>query len=439
MKKIANQLLKGYLLNLGLIICLAVVLYLSYNHYMNSQLDEYELDVTQIMADYLRDNTSLEELKIGQNDFILVTDKNMNILDVKNKTLDEHKTLIDYQLETSDGGSHSYYVFETQDGRYLFHLFLGFYLEDIRIIYILVISALILFIVFAFLHARRTSQTIVTPIHKLVSGVQEMQKGNYNIHIDYETNTELDEIKNAIHQLNHSLAQETEHRQRLESERNELILSLSHDIKTPLTNIIGYAQSLSMKTLEPEIRQSIDTIYKYGLIATHLTDELFDFAKMDQNDLFITEQTDIVEATKVKLTDYIVEFDTLQIQYDFIFPEKQIYCQLHLMNYLRVLDNLIQNAIKYNQPPIKIKFQIIELDQHVQIIVEDDGIGIPLNYHSTIFDPMIRVENSRNRALGGTGLGLSIAKKIMIKHQGNITLDPNHQKGCRFILEIPKS
>ena len=72
------------------------------------------------------------------------------------------------------------------------------------------------------------------------------------------------------------------------------------------------------------------------------------------------------------------------------------------------------------------------------IEVQDDGIGIPESYHAIIFDPLIRVESSRNRALGGTGLGLSIAKQIVEKHRGTIELDSTYANGCRFEIHLPK-
>ncbi len=438
-KKIASQLLKGYILILLLIITLGAMVYMTYTAYTNSRLEQSSIDMYQFMDDYdLDKQTAFSNQPFAVDDLIIITDKSYTILDTYNYDTTAQETFFDIEENINLHGDMTYYIFESDSGDIIYHLFLAPFYEDSNVMFIFMFVAILLFIGFAFSYAKMTSKKIVQPINALSLGVKAISNGDYDHVISYQTDTELDGIKDDINLMSSTLSSEINRRKVLEQERNELIMNLSHDIKTPLTNIIGYSQTLFEKELPEDVKSSIETIYKYGLIAAELTDELFDYTKINNHSDMITSSEDIVEITRVKLIEYINEFDKLDIHYTFELPEKPIFCQLNTIMYQRVLDNLIQNTIKYNHKSFELIVSIETNESKAVIVIQDNGIGIPINYHSTIFDPMVRVESSRNRALGGTGLGLSITKKIMLKHTGSIRLDSTYTDGCKFIIEMPR-
>lgn len=435
--KISSQLIKGYIIMLSLILVLAFAANYIYQSYTQSMLDKSSIDMYQIIDDYYSTGKeNFNKQPFEESDFLIITDTNHQIIDAYQIEVNSDDNFDELQTEFFSSSDLAYYIFESDDKKHLFHLYLGPYVEEFNLMLVLFPAAILIFACFTFIYAKRSSQNIVLPIKKLNSAAKEIAKGNYNFVIQYETGTELDLIRDEFNEMSSKLLEETHKRKQLEHERNQLIMSLSHDIKTPLTNVIGYSQTLLNNELEADVKASVETIHKYGLLAAELTDELFDYTKVNMNE-FVTEVLDITELTRVKLIEYINEFETLNIDYEFDIPSEDIKCRLNMIMYHRVLDNLIQNAIKYNRSDFSLNVSIQKNEHIVVVTVEDNGIGIPAEYHDSIFEPMVRVDNSRNRTLGGTGLGLSIVKEIIKKHQGHIYLDDAYMKGCRFIIKLP--
>jgi signal transduction histidine kinase len=104
----------------------------------------------------------------------------------------------------------------------------------------------------------------------------------------------------------------------------------------------------------------------------------------------------------------------------------------------RVIDNIYENALQYNERGTEITLELKDLGESVQIIIKDNGIGIPKAYAESIFQPFVRTDHSRNSETGGSGLGLAIVYKIIKLHHGEIRLDSDTEKGCSFTISLPK-
>ncbi|BES63633.1 hypothetical protein SANA_00720 [Gottschalkiaceae bacterium SANA] len=439
-KKIYHQFLKAYILIFFMVLVLGALTLFAYDSYTETRLNKSSIDFDTFIEDYDQNReTAFSKHAFQPDDFIVITDRDYKILDAVNLTLSEGTTYHDLQLLMGNDELYSTYIFENESGSRVYHLFLAPLSDETNSYYFFLAIAFALFILFIISYAKITGEKIIRPINQLNDGVREIQKGNFDHLIQYEAGTELDEIKDEINRMSQHLKAEIEQRKQLEEERSKLMLNLSHDIKTPLTNILGYAQILTQQDLPEQAHQQAETIYRYGLLASNLTKELFTYSRLNSKIDFLTERLDIVEETRRKSIAYLQEFDSLNIQYDFDFPDKAIYCQLNIALFSRAIDNLIQNSIQYNHQGFQLNMRIIETLKTVQLIVEDNGIGIPKAYHDTIFNPMVRVEKSRNRSLGGSGLGLSITQQVIKKHGGSIYLDSSHTKGCRFILTFPKA
>ena len=109
---------------------------------------------------------------------------------------------------------------------------------------------------------------------------------------------------------------------------------------------------------------------------------------------------------------------------------------INSIKFERAIDNIIQNSMKYNKSGFAIDVSMKTEKSKVIIAISDTGVGIPKEYYGIIFEPMVRVENSRNREFGGSGLGLSITRHVIEKHGGSISLDSDYEEGCRFTIEL---
>jgi signal transduction histidine kinase len=124
-------------------------------------------------------------------------------------------------------------------------------------------------------------------------------------------------------------------------------------------------------------------------------------------------------------------------KYEFDIPEESIFVMLDTDRFSRIIQNLANNAMRYNPRGTQVSVSLTVQNNLVVIDFCDDGIGIPAHLAENIFKPFVRVDGSRNSKTGGSGLGLSIAKKIAEAHGGDLTLCPNENKGSTFRITIP--
>ncbi|MCT4509536.1 MAG: HAMP domain-containing histidine kinase [Tepidibacter sp.] len=292
------------------------------------------------------------------------------------------------------------------------------------------------------IYAKWTSISLVKPIKALVKGVNEISKGNYNTRINIKSKNELGILKDSINNMSKKIEEEIFLREKAEKNRKRLILDISHDLKTPLTNIMGYSETIYS---DIELDESIKNRYLNIIIsnskkANNLISDLFELSKIDSDDNKIElKKQDICEFMRVLLIDYVFEIEENNMHYEFDIPDYNIMCNICDKYLQRAIENLIVNSIKYSGKESTIKIKVSQENNKAVINIEDNGIGIRKDSVKDIFEPFVRADSSRNSKTGGTGLGLAITKAIIKKHGGDINLDTNVGKGCRFIISIPIS
>lgn len=444
-KTISFQFLLSYILMFSMIVFVGVVGILAHGIYTDAVDESFSIDVDKLLMDYY--DTSLEQAVISQsfteNDYVEILDENYEVIDSYNSS---HNTGYIYSNEEFENLVFSedyinYYVLETDDGGYII-LYMEPYTETGTVLIILVISFVIIFGMILVIFARITSRNIVKPVNILVEGVKSIAAGNYGNKIEYRSSNELDILTDSINILSTQLRDQVNLREKSDDARKNLILGLSHDVKTPLTNIIGYSEMLlSDPSLSPEeVERNLKIIHSNGLIADKLTKGLFELARFDSDKYFVeTSIEDICEILRRKVISYIYEFEEKNIEYSLDIPDESIEALINEHQIERVIDNIIQNSLKYNQENFSIHISLKDINNMIFISIQDNGIGIPKELSERVFDPMFRVDTSRNKSLGGTGLGLSISKKIMEKHGGDIELDTSWNNGCRFVISLPKT
>lgn len=268
-------------------------------------------------------------------------------------------------------------------------------------------------------------QSIVKPLRQLQEATHNIKEGNLDFTIENEGRDEIAGLCRDFEDMRRRLKDNAEEKIQYDKENKELISNISHDLKTPITAIKGYAEGIMDGVADTPVKMDkyIRTIYNKANDMSRLIDELTFYSKMDTNRIPYT-------FNKIHIDQYFrdcVEEMTLELE------EKNI--ELTFFNYLdkdvviiadaeqlkKVINNIIGNSVKYmDKKKGIINIRIKDAGDFVQVEIEDNGKGIAVKDLPYIFDRFYRTDVSRNSQQGGSGIGLSIVKKIIEDHGGRI-------------------
>jgi len=229
---------------------------------------------------------------------------------------------------------------------------------------------------------------------------------------------------------------------RLEKIRQDFVANVSHELKTPVASIKGYAETLLEGALDD--RENAHTflkiIYDDSERLATLIDDLLNLSKIESGKLNMNlKPVDLVQIVKKVVKSMQPQFLRQSIKIDIETPTGISPILADEARIMQVFFNLVDNAIKYNTTNGEIRVRVEEEETSVKIEISDNGIGIPEADLPRVFERFYRVDKGRSRALGGTGLGLSIVKHIVKAHNGDITVKSTLRKGSAFTLTFPKT
>lgn len=216
----------------------------------------------------------------------------------------------------------------------------------------------------------------------------------------------------------------------------KMLSNISHDIKTPLTVILGYLEIMRINHADNEVLQKVEA--KAGQVM-NLINQFFTLAKLEAGDMNI-------EISKININELCREsilsfYDILQRK-DFVvdisIPESDVFVQGEKGAIDRILSNLISNAVRYGSDGKYIGFTLRESEAHVYIDVIDKGKGIEKEFALNVFERLYTMEDSRNRKIQGNGLGLTIAKNLAKQLGGDIFLDSEPNVKTTFTVKLKK-
>ncbi len=228
----------------------------------------------------------------------------------------------------------------------------------------------------------------------------------------------------------------------LENMRQDFVANVSHEIKTPLTAIQGFVETLHDGGVEDpgEAQRFLDIIQKHVLRLTAIIDDLLQLSNLEQAPEI--QQLILTRNNVNRMIGTAVQLCRNQAK------EKQI--RIHTQcpeNLTAMMDtdlmeqavmNLLDNAIKYSPDKSRIHISVSLVDAAIQIRIQDEGIGIAQKHLNRLFERFYRVDRARSRKMGGTGLGLAIVKHIMQTHGGQVSVESTQGQGSTFILHLPK-
>lgn len=298
--------------------------------------------------------------------------------------------------------------------------------------------------VFTLIFSFRMRHNILRPLEHLQQGVDEIANGNYGYTIDEEVPSVVSGLFKSFNKMSHQLKEGQAIKEKYELNRKELIAGISHDLKTPITSILGYVEGINegVANSEEKMRTYMDIIHSNAKYTNQLIDDLFLFSKLDINQMdyqfnevnVMDYFTDILVEKKIDL-----EEKGHQVNYS-VDVEPSMTMAMDAKMIYRVISNLIGNAVKYNdKPQLNLEIHIVSLPSNkksIQISVKDNGRGIEKTQLSQIFDVFYRVDASRNKDVGGTGLGLSISRQLVEAHGGKIWAESELGQGTTIHLTL---
>ena len=274
------------------------------------------------------------------------------------------------------------------------------------------------------------SRSIIRPINKLMTKAKYMSKGEYDKKIEINTDIlEINDLINSINNLSQSIKEQENIRKRLTGD-------ISHELKTPLTNIQSHLEAMIDGIWEPTEERLISVKEE----AERLSSLVSDMQKLNKYD----EASIKLKKDNVNISDIICfvifQFSNLakskNIKIEYEKKNINLYCDKDKIT--QALVNILSNAIRYSNEGSTIFIEEKLKDNKVIISIEDQGIGISEEDLKYVFERFYRADKSRTRATGGTGIGLTIVKSIVSSHGGEVKLESKLGEGSKFTIILPK-
>ncbi len=224
---------------------------------------------------------------------------------------------------------------------------------------------------------------------------------------------------------------------RLENLRQDFVANVSHELKTPLTSVTGFIETLLSGALSDSERATsfLKIMEEDTNRLTRLIDELLELSKIESREINLKPETlNLKEETEKILPLFESSVKEKHIQWENEL-EADVFADRDRLK--QILINLIENAVKFNKQGGKVTLQSRRLNGKIEVSIQDTGIGIPDEALTRVFERFFRVDRARTRGQGGTGLGLSIVKHLVEAHKGKVWCESRLGKGSKFFFTLP--
>ena len=298
------------------------------------------------------------------------------------------------------------------------------------------ILVLVIVLVVSVFISRRIAQPVVEIAHK----VREIRSGNLDTQIDVRTNDEVGEMARAVNEMVGKLKSDIVQLRKLERVRSEFLGNVSHELRTPIFSLQGFLETLIDGAVDdPAVnRDFLKKAQAHAARLNTLLAELITISQIESGEMkmsfryfdpteflesIVREFRPTAELNNISLTLGALSEDRLEV-----FGDRE---RLQV-----VMENLTENAIKYNRPGGNVIIACEKFDRKARLSVSDTGLGIAADHIPRIFERFYRVDRDRSREVGGTGLGLAIVKHIIEAHGSSVNVESELGKGSRFWFDL---
>ena len=307
--------------------------------------------------------------------------------------------------------------------------------SDLVVILILLVFGIGIFALSFWILQRKSFEYI----DDILLAIKKISAGDLNTNIDVKGDNEFSEIAASINKMAEEIRVLMESERHNEKSKNEMITNIAHDLRTPLTSILGYLDLINKRDLSEETKKEyLKIVYEKSKKLQDLIESLFSFTKTNSSKLVLKiEKIDIIKLLCQLMEEFYPNFENNGITCSVNTNEDSCVIDGDGTLLARLFDNLINNAIKYGADGKRIDIKISVEKKIVKIAVINYGKVIPANELPLIFGKFYRVDQARNSNTGGTGLGLAIAKNITELHHGIIDVSSD-LSGTIFSVTLPK-
>lgn len=352
-----------------------------------------------------------------------------------NAFVSNEKNELYYYTETSNSNNYELYLFSSnnhQDNTKIRNVFI--------ISVIIVIAAIICSIAFTnrFL-TQFVFKKIEEPLDILSNGVNEISNGNLDYRLSYNKNDEFLPVCIAFNDMAARLKKSIELTQKNEENRKELLLDISHDLRSPLTSIQAYVEGLiDGVASSPQMRDKyLQTIKRKTIDIEKMVSSLFAYSKLDMEEFVLNEEKirlpEFIEYSLNEIKDeYTDKGLGIEIQED---NKASVIADRELLS--RIISNILDNSLKYkNKEKGKCKIKISKENNLAKIEFADDGPGVDEKSLDKLFDVFYRTDKARSNTGNGSGIGLAFVKKAVLAMQGKVSASSNKYGGLSIIIYL---
>lgn len=366
----------------------------------------------------------IDDIELSPNTYVVIADENLKITYQINAPDNVIVNAGDsgFNIDLNNGHAYKVYAYKTKSS----------FSELLSELFYMIIAVFNIVILISILIAFTLSSKITDPINKIDLETPDERD------VYVELQPLIQRIKDQNKQIHKQLCELNEEHAQIDKLRQEFTANVSHELKTPLTSISGYAEIMSQSMVAPEDVQRFSCkIYDEAQRLISLVGDIIKLSQLDNSTIKENNtQVDLYDVCSgiIKRLENAAEIKN--ITFSITGEHTTINGSERILN--DIVYNLCDNAVKYNIPDGKVYITIEESDENVTLSVADTGIGIPSSELQRIFERFYRVDKSHSKELGGTGLGLSIVKHGAAYHKATIDIESVLEHGTKISIIFPK-
>jgi len=366
------------------------------------------------------------------------TIRNIMSFKINRSQYEYQKNVIDNEIERERKEFTTFYPLTIQE-KNMYMIASGIPQGDIRVVqndgpFPFLIGFVIFLFSFFYITKRKMRQ-----VEAMAEGVKEIAKGNLQYRIPQKGQDELSLLAVNMNQMAKELFSNIEKERRIEKQKNELITNVSHDLRTPLTSIMGYLRLLQDSKYESKEQHNeyVRIAFSKSEQLKNLIEDLFEYTKLTNEKMVLEKQevciTELLEQLIEELVPQAEEEGLILVKQ---FPKERVYAAIDSEKMVRVFENLLMNAIKYSKDDGEIKVSLQRQRRNIQITVANHSEEFTKEELGNLFERFYKKDQSRSRVTEGSGLGLAIAKSIVELQGGEIRAE--YEDGIiQFIVSLP--
>ncbi|MGC5776273.1 sensor histidine kinase [Paenibacillus pabuli] len=300
---------------------------------------------------------------------------------------------------------------------------------------LMIMVGILCFVLFFFLFTRR----VMLVLDEITAGIQEVAKGELSHRIEVKTSDEFGVVAASVNRMAEQLQLSLQEERNAVATKNDLITGISHDLRTPLTSILGFLEYIEKDRYQDEIemRYYVSIAYEKSLTLRKLIDDLFEYTRVSGGSLPLS-------LTPLNLNPFLMQLaeeftpmlEEAGMTYKIIGGQDPLWIQAAPGELVRAYENLFSNAIRYGAQGKVMEIALSLEGEEAVVRISNYGEPIPEQDLPHLFDRFYRVDKSRSRDTGGTGLGLAIAKSMIELHHGSIAAY-SEQGRTDFVTRFP--